>query len=397
MKLAVTTLVFCVAALLALGMVMLYSASMAQYGAKFLVGQLLWCGLGLGLCATLTSLDYRLLKKFVWPLFIVTVVLLALVFVKPVGVRVNGASRWLGYHKTSFFQPSEAAKLVLLIMLAFYGERFQRQMPGLKRGVIFPALISAPIIGLIFFEMDVGNALLLSAASSALLIVAGIRLRYFLPPVLAAGLAVGAFIYHNPMRSERIYSWLHVEETKQEKGLQAYQSMVAFGSGGLTGKGLGDSRQKLGFLPFQQTDFIFPIIGEELGLIATLLIVVAFVAILICGIYIAWNASDMFGLLLGTGIVFLVVLQAFINIGVVTGVLPNKGLPLPFISRGGSNLVAMLSSIGILLSIARNAKPREALASEDVDAGPNPFARKKQRGEHQIETRNPRTEVRTCQ
>ena len=199
------------------------------------------------------------------------------------------------------------------------------------------------------------------------------------------------FIYHNlqeltathqrgqrgPMRSERIYSWLHLEETRRDKGLQAYEAMVALGSGGLTGKGLGDGRQKLGFVPEHHTDFIFSIIGEELGLIATLLVIAAFVAIVFCGIYIAMNAGDTFGLLLGAGLTFLIGLQAFINIGVVTSALPNKGLPLPFISYGGSSLLITLTSVGLLLSIARNGRPAEAEADlpphSDEFQDPNPF------------------------
>jgi cell division protein FtsW len=163
--------------------------------------------------------------------------------------------------------------------------------------------------------------------------------------------------------------------------MQAYEAMVALGSGGLIGKGLGDGRQKLGFVPEHHTDFIFSIIGEELGLIATLLVIAAFVAIVFCGIYIAMNSIDTFGLLLGSGITFLIGLQAFINIGVVTGALPNKGLPLPFISKGGSNLLIMLASVGFLLSIARQARAGEGFGAvlgggEQLPAsraGDNPF------------------------
>src|SRR4029077_6706723 len=169
--------------------------------------------------------------------------------------------------------------------------------------------------------------------------------------VLAVALGVGVFIYHNPMRSQRIYSWLHVEETRQDKGLQAYQAMVALGSGGIAGLGLGNSLQKLGFLPEHQTDFIFAIIGEELGLVATLLIVLGFVVIAICGFCIAVNARETFGFLLASGITLLISLQAAINIGVVTSALPNKGLPLPFISYGGSNLLTMLTCVGLLFSV----------------------------------------------
>jgi cell division protein FtsW len=376
-KLAVTILVFSVAALLALGMVMLYSSSMAQVGARFPIMQLIWCALGVGLCVIASTLDYRLLKKAAWPLLLCAVVLLALVLVRPFGIHKNGATRWLGFGKTSLFQPSEFAKVALIIALAWYGERYQRHMPTWKRGVMIPGALVAPVLGLIFLEPDVGNALLLAAVSGVLLLVAGIRLRYFLPPVLVGALAVGLFIYHNPMRSERIYSWLHLEETKQNKGLQAYQAMVALGSGGIFGKGLGDSRQKLGFLPEHETDFIFSIVGEELGLIATLLVVGAFLAIVVCGICIARAAPDTFGLLLGSGIVFLIGLQAFVNIGVVTSALPNKGLPLPFISRGGSNVLMMLTCIGVLLSIARHARAPEGIlpGSTEPEQAPLPHSR----------------------
>jgi cell division protein FtsW len=377
MKLAVTSLVFCVAALLAFGMVMLYSASMAQVGAHYLVKQLLAGLVGLGLCAAAALLDYRRLKTMVWPLFGFTIFFLLLVFVPHIGIRRNGASRWIGHGGTSFFQPSEFAKLATLIALAWYGERYQRQMHTWKRGIVFPGLLIAPILGLIFKEPDVGNALLLATVSFIMLLTAGIRLRYALPPVLILILGVALFIQHNQMRSERIYSWLHVEETRREKGLQAYEAMVALGSGGVSGVGLGDGLQKLGFLPEHHTDFIFSIIGEELGVIATLLVVAAFLGIVVCGVCIAVHSCDTFGLLLGTGVTFLIGLQAFINIGVVTSALPNKGLPLPFISFGGSNLMMMLLCIGVLLSIARLSRANESLASairtdEDL-RDPNPF------------------------
>ncbi|HWX20028.1 MAG TPA: putative lipid II flippase FtsW [Candidatus Binatia bacterium] len=366
MKLVITILVFCIAALLALGMVMLYSSSMAQVGAHYLTMQLVWGLLGVAVCVAATLLDYRQLKKVWWLLLGASILMLVLVLVPHIGVVRGRARRWFSFGGVSF-QPSELAKLALLIGLAWYGEHFQRQMPFLKRGMVIPGAVIGLVVGLIFVEPDVGNALLLATVSGVVLLTAGIRLRYFLPPVLAGVLAVGLFIYHNPMRSERVYSWLHLEETKQDKGLQAYQAMVALGSGGLTGKGLGDGRQKLGFVPEHHTDFIFSIIGEELGLIATALVVLAFVAVLLCGVYISLNAGDAFGLLLGTGISFLIGLQAFINIGVVTSALPNKGLPLPFISYGGSNLLVMLTSVGLLLSIARQARPFEGAGGPLVE------------------------------
>ncbi len=375
MKVAVTVLVFCVAALLALGMVMLYSSSMeswdrrthSEIGAHYLVMQLIWCALGLGLCLTAALLDRRLLKKFAWPLLGFTLVLLALVVVPHIGKRINGASRWFSFHGVSL-QPSEFAKIALILALAWYGEHFQRQMRTWKRGILFPGLFIGLTLGLIFIEPDVGNALLLASVSCVMLLVAGIQLKYFLPPVIAGLIAISAFIYHNPMRSERVYSWLHLEETRRDKGLQAYQARLALGAGGWTGLGLGNGRQKLGWVPEHHTDFILAIIGEELGLIATLLICGAFVAILGCGVYIASHARDTFSTLLAAGLTFLIGLQAMINIGVVTNALPNKGLPLPFISYGGSNLLAMLICVGLLLNVARNGRALENGLTAGLDS-----------------------------
>jgi len=375
LKLATTVLVFCVAALLALGMVMLYSSSSvmplkgdpnAQMGAVYLIKQLTWCALGLMAGGMAACLDYRVLKKAAWPLLAFAVLLLVLVLVPHIGRKINGARRWFSFGGVSF-QPSEFAKLALIIALAWYGERFQRQMPSFKRGILVPGLLIGSVVGLIFVEVDVGNGLLLATVSGILLLIAGIRLKHFLPPVVIMAVAVSVFIYNDPTRSERIHSWLHVEETKHTTGMQAYQAMLALGSGGLTGRGLGEGRQKLGFIPFSSTDFIFAIIGEELGLVATLLVIQAFVALVISGIYIAWNSRDLFGLLLGSGITFLIGLQAFINIGVVTSALPNKGLLLPFISYGGSNLLMMLIGVGLLISIARKGYAVRRVAPESTE------------------------------
>ncbi len=353
MKLAVTILVFCVAALLALGLVMLYSSSMAQSGARDLVKQLIWCVPGITMCLVAASMDYTWLRKLSLPMFIVAVVLLALVLV--VGVVRGGARRWFSYGGMSF-QPSELAKLAVILGMAWYGERFQRHMGTFKKGILVPGACMAVVLALVFKEPDVGTTMLLAAVFGGMLLVAGVRWKFLIPPALASVIGLGLFLWHDPMRSKRIFSWLDLEQSKQGVGFQAYQAMLALGSGGWSGLGLGNGRQKLGFVPENNTDFIFSIIGEELGLVATLLIVVAFIAIVLCGLYISLNASDTFGLLLGSGITFLIGLQAFINIGVVTSALPNKGLPLPFISYGGSSLLVMLTCVGLLLSIARRAR-----------------------------------------
>jgi cell division protein FtsW len=354
MKVAVTTRAFCVAALLALGLVMLYSSSMTQVGAHYLMMQLIWCAFGLVLCVMATALDYQLLKKLAWPIFILALCLLVAVLIPHIGRKINGARRWFDFHGVRF-QPSEFAKLALIILLAWYGERCQRYMQTWKRGIVFPGVLIASVLGLIFIEPDRGTTILLAAVSGSMLLLAGVRWKYVLPPVMLAAAGLAISILHDPMRMKRIFSWWNLEEHKSGVGYQAYQAMIALGSGGWTGLGLGNGRQKLGFVPEHHTDFIFSIIGEELGLIATLLVVLTFVIIVICGIYIACSARDPFGFLLAAGVTFLIGLQAAINIGVVTSALPNKGLPLPFISYGGSNLIAMLTCVGILFSVARHA------------------------------------------
>lgn len=380
MKVAVTTLAICVAVLLTLGLVMLYSSGLYhskidQVSSRFLMKQLLWCVAGLVACVVAAALDYRWLKRWVWPLLGVAVTLLALVLkTTKYSPTINGANRWFTLPGISF-QPSELAKIALIIALAWYCERYQRQMHTWKRGILFPAFFIGLTAGLIFLEPDVGNALLITFVSGLMLLIAGIRLKYFLPPVVAVVLAVGVFICFNQVRSERIKSWLNLEETKLDKGHQVYQAILALGSGGWTGLGLGNSRQKLGWVPEYQTDFIFAIIGEELGLVATLGVVLGFVVIVICGIYIAAHARDAFGMMLAAGITFLIGSQAFINIGVVTNTLPNKGIALPFISYGGSSLLAMLGCIGLLFSVARQGRAPEIKSTNPFAAGELPTGR----------------------
>jgi cell division protein FtsW len=385
MKVAVTTLAFCAASLLALGLVMIYSASQAlvnshthaEVGSHLLQMQLVWCAVGLAACAVAAVLDYGLLKKFAWPIFIGALVLAALVFVPHLGIKIRGAHRWIRLPGATF-QPSELVKLALIIMLAWYCDRSQRKMDTFKRGIILPGLIMASALGLVFIEPDRGTTILLATVCGMMLLVAGVRLPHLMLPALGGAAALAVSIFHDPMRMNRIAAWLHPQEHLQGAAQQAQQSMIAIGSGGVTGLGLGNGLQKMGYVPLIESDFIFSNIGEELGLIATLFVVVAFLLIAVCGICIALNARDNFGCLLATGITFLISLQAAINIGVVTSVLPNKGIALPFISYGGSNLLAMLACIGILFSIARHApvreKVREKKSETTADHGDNPFA-----------------------
>ena len=379
MRVAVTILAFCVTSLLALGLVMLYSSSMTQVGAQYLQLQLVWCSLGFILCVAATAFDYQQIKKIVWPFFLLALVLLVLVLLPlPHGLtkKINGAHRWFILPGMRL-QPSELGKIALIIALAWYGDRYQRKMQTFRWGICLPVVIIAAILGLVFVEPDRGTTILLAAVSGSILLLAGVQWKFIIPPVILAAVGLVISILHDPMRLKRIFSWLDVEQNKEGVGYQAYQAMIALGSGGWTGLGLGNGRQKLGWVPEHHTDFIFSIIGEELGLLATLLVILAFVVIALCGIYIALHARDTFGTLLAIGITLLISLQAAINIGVVTSALPNKGLPLPLISYGGSNLLAMFTCVGILFSVARQANPAKISASDFVaDENRNPFAAK---------------------
>lgn len=359
---ATTLLMFCVAALLALGMVMLYSASMTQKGAHYLNLQLAWCGLGLLACVGAACLNYQHLKKISVLLLFLSGILLVLVFVPGIGQTIKGARRWIHIGSMNF-QPSELAKLAMIVALAHYAEYNQRQMGRFKQGLLMPGAAIGVFLLLILAGRDYGTTLLFGTVCAMLLLVAGVRWLHIAPLGLLALLALSLAIWNNPVRRARVEAWWHPEQHMDGAAYQSYQAMVAFGSGGIEGRGLGNGRQKLGFVPEHHTDFILSVVGEELGALATVGIVAAFLLIVLCGTTIAWRARDPFGMYLASGITFLIGLQAFINIGVVTSLLPNKGLPLPFISYGGSNLLVLLASVGILLSVARQAiEPERAPA-----------------------------------
>lgn len=376
MKTATTILILCVGGLLSLGLVMLYSSSMDQnQGSRFIMVQGISAALGVLLCAAVAFLDYRWLKKLVWLIFALTVISLVAVLIPGVGELRNGSRRWFDLGVVHF-QPSEAAKLALIIVLAYYGERYQRDIRTFVRGLVIPGVLVGAVLIPVFLEPDRGTTILLGAVSGLMLLLAGVRWVYFLPPAIAGAAAMAYVLITDPVRMRRLVSWLDPEATKDGAGYQAWQAMIALGSGGVSGLGIGNGRQKLGFVPEHHTDFIFSIVGEEMGMIATLGVIGAFVIFVLCGVYIAWHARDTFGLLLGSGVTFLIGFQAFINVGVVTSALPNKGLPLPFISYGGSSLLLMMLAVGILISVARHGGPpvREEDDVEETDLRNAQFA-----------------------
>lgn len=357
----------CVAALLALGLVMLYSASMTQEGEKFLIKQSIFAAIGLAACSVVAAIDYRWLRKLVWPGLVISCLLLAYTAVK--GREINGARRWIELPGFSL-QASEIAKVVVIVMLAHYASLYRDRMKNFVGGVLIPGALAGCALGLILAGKDFGTTLLLGLVTWLVLLVAGARPAYLVPIGLAGFGLICALLMGNENRRARIDAWLSPEKYEKTIAYQQLQAKYAIGSGGAAGLGLGNGRQKTGFVPEHHTDFIFSIIGEEFGLAATLGLLATYGLLCWCGLSIAWRASDLFGQLVVIGLTFLIGVQVFINIGVVTMVLPNKGLPLPFISYGGSNLVVLLASAGLILSVARRATDKPLIVAAPLDDNP---------------------------
>ena len=342
---------------LVIGIVMLFSTSaFAHEAAKdnyiFVKRQAGWLGVGLMVCTLASLVDYHFWQRTWWIWLGLAVITLALCFVPHVGVRLNGSRRWIG-HGAFRFQPTELSKIAIVFLLAYLYSRFDKNSIKPIYGFVLPLAIIAPVVVLILAEVDLGSTVLIGATAFIVMFVAGAN-PFLLGAVSFVGL--GGILFMATQMSERMARLAAFRDPvrfKDDAGLQQMQALIAWGSGGMEGLGLGNGRQKMYYLPYAHTDFIFPMIGEELGLRVSLLIVFLFVVIIVCGIMIALHAKDRFGLLLGCGVISLLGLQAAVNMGVTTSLLPNKGLPLPFISYGGSNLAACLFGIGVLLNIYR--------------------------------------------
>ncbi|MEP6586293.1 MAG: putative lipid II flippase FtsW [Candidatus Udaeobacter sp.] len=346
-----------VLALLVIGIVMLFSTSAYARDSHgdvyfFIKRQAIWIGIGLVACIFAALMNYQFWQKTWWLWFAMALAALALCYIPHIGMRINGSRRWVGYGPITF-QPSEFAKIATIIFLAAWFARREKPDGNVLSEFIIPlAIISVPA-ALVLGEVDLGTTALIGTTAFVVMFIAGTN------PLWLGGLAVaglgGLLIVATQIseRMGRLSAFLHPQNYKDDAGLQQMQALIAWGSGGMDGLGLGNGRQKMLYLPYAHTDFIFPIIGEELGLRFSLLVVFLFVVIIVCGIMIALHARDRFGLLLGCGIVSLLALQAAVNIGVTTSLLPNKGLPLPFISYGGSNLAACMFAIGVLVNIYR--------------------------------------------
>ena len=351
------------AALVVLGLIMLASVSVWFEGddSKYshLRKQAMWTGIGVVSAIVFAYMDYRILKKWAKPIFGFSIFLLLCCYIPGLKHTVHGETRWIVLPLIGQFQPSEMAKIGVMIGLAGWLAHFQSETRSFKRGFLIPcAIIGLPTL-LIFFEKDMGTAAGLGAACVAVLYIAGTRLRYLAPSVVFALTGFFLLVKSNPNRWNRIMAFLDLEEHKLGFGLQQFRGLLAFRNGGIDGLGLGNGAEKHGYLPFAHTDFIFPMIGEELGLWFTLGTVFCFVLITVYGIGIAVNARDVFGRFLALGITCSIALPAIVNMGVTTAILPNTGLPLPFVSYGGTNLVFTLIGVGILVSIHRRAHFRD--------------------------------------
>jgi cell division protein FtsW len=336
--------------LLLLGTVALYSSTTWQPRLQRLYLHLSWIAVGASCCAVAACVPYSRLRQFHTPKWLLGLacLLLAATLVPGIGVARNGALRWL-----PFGQPSEFAKLALILFLADYCTANQARMHERTAGFLYPGFMAGMVGLLVFVEPDWGTTALLAVVALAMLAVAGSHWGYLLSAAIIGAELFALLLLGNLLRMERFLAFLDPEKYKDGVGWQGWHSLLALGSGGWFGTFFGAGSHKNGFVPEQQTDFVLSLIGEELGFIGTALVVLLFVTLLLCGTRIAWKISDPFGQMLAFGITILIGLQAFINFGVVTSSLPNKGIALPFVSYGGSNLVCMLTALGLLISIAR--------------------------------------------
>lgn len=354
-----------VGALITLGLVILTSASsrfddasMGQY--FFLTRQAMWLGVGIAALVVMAFVDYRKLRRFSWPLFFVICLALALCFVPGIGDEAKGENRWIVLPGVGLrFQPSEPAKLIIMVVLASWFARYQAEIRSFFRGFLVPCIILGIPLLLILLETDMGTTAGLGAAGLIVMYVAGSRLRFMLPSVAVAVAMLVVMVQQDPNRMRRITAFTNLEEHKEGAGWQQLLALEAFGNGGSEGLGLGNGLVKQKNFPEHHTDFIFPVIGEELGVFVSMGVILCFVVFLLTGMFIALSAPDLFGRLLGIGLTCSIVIPAMMNIGVTTACLPNTGLPLPFVSYGGTNLVFTMAMVGVLLSILRRSRATE--------------------------------------
>ncbi len=344
--------------LLLIGLIMVFSASgpMAEtrYGDSmfFLKRQAVWIMLGLLVLHWVSRQDYGMWKSIMPPMLGLTFIILVLVLMPMVGSQVNGARRWFRFASFSF-QPGELAKLTAVLYLASFLARREEDITNFTKGILPPVIVVGILALLVLLEPDMGTAVVMFSILLGLLFLGGARISHLSSLVLSLLPLAYLLIMKSDYRRRRLMSFLDPWEDPNNTGFQLSQSFVALGNGGLAGVGLGEGRQKLFFLPEAHADFVLALVGEELGFLGTGLLMVFFAILLVKGFRIAGRAPDAFGRHLASGVTLLIGIQVLINAGVVSGLLPTKGLTLPLVSYGGSSLLVSLIAIGILLSISR--------------------------------------------
>ena len=342
------------------GLVMVFSASAVmareRFGSPyaFLSKQLIWAVAGLLAMVIAMRVDYRRYKHpaLVFSLMGLTTLLLISVFFLD---RSHNTHRWI--HAGGFsFQPSELAKPVLILFLAYFLEGRSKRMDDVRNTLLPAAAPLMVFLALIVLEPDLGTAIACAGIAGCIFYVAGMRMRYFGYAFAASLLPLYVLIFHVAWRRDRILAFLNPYADRQKTGFHIIQSLIAVGTGGITGMGLMEGKQKLFYLPEPHTDFIFAVTAEELGLVGSVFVVALFAIFLWRGMRATWRTEDTFGRYLAVGITSMVVLQAFINISVVLGMMPTKGIPLPLVSYGGSSLFVTLACVGVLLNITKQAE-----------------------------------------
>lgn len=357
--------------LLGLGLVMVFSASGVLASDKyhdptfFLKKQIIYAALGIALMLFVRRITYHNYNRLVYVILFVSLLLLVLVLIPGIGVRIRSASRWIRFGPL-VIQPSEFAKLAIIIFLAYSMARKQEKIRYFSIGFLPHIVVAGIFILLIEKEPDFGTAMALAGITFVMLFVGGTRLTHIFLAILSASPLVVYVIIKNKMRLERVVTFIDPWKYAQESGYQLVHSLYAIGSGGFWGLGIGKSREKLFYLPDSHTDFIFSILSEELGFIGVITVLSLFAILIIRGLIISIRAQDNFGAYLAMGLTTLIGLQAAINMAVVSGLMPTKGLSLPFLSYGGSSLLVNMIAIGILLNISSCSKqPVEPLRREN--------------------------------
>lgn len=349
-------LIFLVMGMVLFGVIMLYSTTSSSAGASMLIKQVMWIGLGIITVTLINIVGYRAIIPYAKYLLILSWgLLVAARFCR----EINGAYRWIPLPGgVGNIQPSELAKIAVVMFLAYYIPKNQRQMKFSLKALFYPLSLCAVTMGLVILGKDLGTTILIAAIIWLMLIVSGVRLRYLLPPVTLLPLLFVGLKFFDKMRWARVTSFLNPEVYQKTIGYQLWFSLLALGSGSWTGLGFTKSRMKAQYLPEAHTDFILAVVGEELGFICLAILIIAYTVFLVLSVFISIKAKDKEGMMLGFGASAMIALQAIINIGVVSGAFPTKGMPAPFISYGGSNIIVCLICAGFIVSIA-NSKDKE--------------------------------------